>query len=80
MTSASCSISKGDIPLTIFWTFNGQTVDNGNGVIVSLVNKRLSTLSIESLEAKHAGNYTCIATNAAGEARQTSILQVNGIV
>jgi hypothetical protein len=79
MTSASCSISKGDLPLTIFWIFNGRTVDNGNGVVVSLVNKRLSTLSIESVQAENAGEYSCVATNAAGEGRQSSTLRVNGI-
>ncbi|XP_063932350.1 cell adhesion molecule Dscam1 isoform X5 [Zophobas morio] len=77
MTSASCSVSKGDLPLTIFWIFNGKTVDHGNGVVVSLVNKRLSTLSIESVQAEHAGEYSCVATNAAGEGRQSSTLRVN---
>lgn len=53
-------------------------MSDGNGIVISQVNKRLSTLSIESVQAEHVGEYTCVAKNRAGEGRHSSILHVNG--
>lgn len=33
---------------------------------------------IDAIEAKHTGNYTCMAVNAAGKAEHSAILVVNG--
>lgn len=79
MTSASCSVSKGDFPLNISWVFNETALLSGsNGIVISQVNKRLSTLSIESVQAEHVGVYQCVARNRAGENRQFAYLHVNG--
>lgn len=78
MTSVSCSISKGDLPLEIFWQFNDRSLRNVLGITISKVNKRLSALSIESVQAEHAGRYTCIAKNAAGSDSYSAYLNVNG--
>lgn len=78
MTSATCSVSKGDLPLNITWIFNKQPINRIGGVTISLVNHRLSALSIESVQAEHAGNYTCIATNRAGTTSYSANLNVNG--
>lgn len=78
MTSVSCSISKGDLPLQILWTFNDKPVQSGDGVSVTFVTKRLSALSIDSVQAEHAGKYACIASNDAGFAAYSSHLNVNG--
>lgn len=76
--SISCSVSKGDLPLYITWKFNGRSLTNDNGLTVNLVNKRLSALSIDSVQADHIGNYSCIARNAAGSATYSAFLNVNG--
>lgn len=78
MASTTCSINKGDLPLNITWTFNNRAINDVDGVAVSFVNKRLSALSIESVQAEHAGQYTCIATNAAGRTSYSTNLNVNG--
>ena len=76
--SATCSIIKGDFPLGIRWSMNGKRLRNDGGVSVVLVNKRLSTISIESVSAEHVGNYTCWAENLAGNDSFTAVLNVNG--
>lgn len=74
-----CMITKGDLPLTISWSLNGKLVKNGeNGINIAKISARLSTLSIESMNAFHRGNFMCIAKNAAGESNFTTELRVNG--
>lgn len=41
--------------------------------------KRLSVLMIDSVNARHAGNYTCKARNLWASASYTAELVVNGI-
>lgn len=79
MTSTTCSIAKGDLPLNVTWIFNDRPISLVDGVTVSMVNKRLNALSIESVSAEHAGKYTCIATSAAGSTSYSSQLNVNGL-
>ena len=38
----------------------------------------MSVMSIESVAARHAGEYTCVATNGAGTISQSAMLVVNG--
>ncbi|KAJ8967482.1 hypothetical protein NQ314_002796 [Rhamnusium bicolor] len=77
VVSLTCSVNKGDLPLKICWEFNGRTLDNIYGVVISMVNKRLSTLSIDFVEAVNAGEYKCIARNSAGQAESATYLYVN---
>lgn len=78
-TAVNCMISKGDTPLTVKWTLNGQPVVNGeNGVQVVKMSARLSSLSIESLSDRHRGMFRCIASNVAGEVSYSSELKING--
>lgn len=79
VASLTCSVNKGDLPLNITWLFNGTEVRySTHGVVTNLVNKRLSTLSIESVQASHAGSYSCKAQNKAGFALYDKDLYVNG--
>lgn len=39
---------------------------------------RISYLNIESVQAKHRGNYTCVAMNIAGRADLSSELHIDG--
>lgn len=78
MVSASCTVNKGDLPVDIYWTKNGGRVYTNDGLIVTRNSQRLSVLSIESVRARHAGNYSCVATNNAGAITQSAMLAVNG--
>jgi len=53
-------------------------VYTNDGLIVTRNSQRLSVLSIESVRARHAGNYSCVATNNAGAITQSAMLAVNG--
>lgn len=80
MATASCAVTKGDFPLNITWVFNDLPLNVVHGVTISRVNKRISTLSIESARAEDSGKYTCLAENAAGKSEYSSLLNVNGIL
>lgn len=80
VASLTCSVNKGDLPMKITWLYNGTPFNYLDGIITNLVNKRLSTLSIDSVRATHAGRYSCKAENAAGYVTYDSVLYVNGIV
>lgn len=78
MTSLMCTVSKGDLPVKISWMHNNKTINEADGISINKVNKKLSTLSIESVQAIHVGEYSCVATNKAGTTRYSSYLHVNG--
>ncbi|XP_017132718.1 Down syndrome cell adhesion molecule-like protein Dscam2 isoform X4 [Drosophila elegans] len=74
----NCVVLKGDLPLQIHWTLNGEPVATGvNGFTVMQLNQRTSYLSVDALEAKHRGSYSCVAQNQAGRAIYSADLQVN---
>lgn len=73
-----CLVSKGDLPLKIHWELNDRDVNDIQGIATGQMNKRISTLSIENVQAEHAGKYTCIATNLAGRGEHSTYLNVNG--
>nr|NP_001036476.1 down syndrome cell adhesion molecule 1, isoform BH [Drosophila melanogaster]ABI31027.1 down syndrome cell adhesion molecule 1, isoform BH [Drosophila melanogaster] len=76
--SITCVVLKGDLPLRIHWTLNGEPVATGvNGFTVMQLNQRTTYLSVDALEAKHRGSYSCVAQNQAGEAIYSADLQVN---
>ncbi|XP_076297102.1 Down syndrome cell adhesion molecule 1 isoform X21 [Lasioglossum baleicum] len=78
MVSATCSIMKGDFPVEIVWKFNSRTIGfNDPDVTITRINKHMSALSIESVAARHAGEYTCVATNRAGNVSHSTTLAVN---
>lgn len=73
----SCVASKGDAPIGLTFYHNGIPVIDENGMIITKSSKTIS-LTIESLRADHQGNYTCRASNRAGQAEFTSVLNING--
>ena len=78
-TIVSCAVTKGDLPIEIKWMLNDRSLPLNDGIMISSNGKRISMLSIDSVQPRHAGNYTCIAKNKAGESRHTSTLKVIGI-
>nr|XP_050869879.1 cell adhesion molecule Dscam2-like isoform X13 [Vespula vulgaris] len=78
MVSATCSIMKGDFPVNIVWKFNDKTIGpDDSDITITKINRHMSALSIESVTARHAGEYTCVATNRAGNATHSTTLAVN---
>lgn len=73
-----CSVHKGDLPIKISWFLNNETVNNFGGITTSKMGGKISTIAIDSVQENHAGQYTCVAENKAGEARYSVMLNVNG--
>ena len=73
----SCIAMKGDEPMSISWTFHGES-GSDPGILTTPIGMRGSMLVISSVGKDHNGNYTCTAKNEAGTASQTAILKVNG--
>lgn len=72
-------ISKGDLPIDIFWSLNSEPIVSGeHSFTISRMNARTSALNIESLDGRHRGVYRCRAQNSAGSAEHSSELHVNG--
>jgi hypothetical protein len=81
MATITCAIIKGDSPLDIDLMFKSSPIEmNQSDVIISASGKRAKQLMIEAVQAKHAGTYTCIASNSAGSVSRSTILAVNGTV
>lgn len=75
----SCTLSDGDLPLNIYWTFNGQPITLEEfDIIISKLGKRSSVLTIENVQAHHAGNYSCHGENLAGSTYYSAELKVIG--
>jgi len=77
--SVTCLISTGDLPIDIEWFFNEYGISSYSGISVMKGGKRNSVLSIDSVQARHAGNYSCRAKNHAAAVNYTTDLIVNGI-
>ena len=73
-----CVVTFGDTPVSITWTFHGKKLSHQTDVQTQKLGKKMSILSISSVNAGHSGNYTCTARNKAGSANYTAGLQVYG--
>ncbi|XP_062527443.1 cell adhesion molecule Dscam2 isoform X17 [Bombyx mori] len=71
-----CIVTHGDLPVRIEWTFNNKSVNSVPEIRINTNDRRSSVLTIESVDAKHAGVFNCTATNAAGVASHISELIV----
>lgn len=79
LTGVSCIVSKGDLPIEIYWTLNSNLIVTGqNSFTITRLNARTSALSIESLNSGHRGLYKCVTKNKAGVAEFSAELKVNG--
>lgn len=74
-----CAILKGDLPIEITWALNGEPIrPDRSDINILATTRKNSILSIESVAARHAGEYTCSASNKAGATSYSAILAVNG--
>lgn len=83
--TATCSVIKGDMPITIYWALSDSiestseyNISSNDGVVISKAGNKLSVLNIEAVKARHRGNYTCYAKNKAGTAKHSAYLSVHG--
>lgn len=78
----ACSVSEGDAPLELSWTFDGPRRDvfggGGSGVSVTRFGAKTSLLSIDNTDSAHRGTYTCSVSNRAGNASYSATLNVHG--
>ncbi|XP_043509543.1 Down syndrome cell adhesion molecule-like protein Dscam2 isoform X14 [Frieseomelitta varia] len=77
--SAVCTVVKGDLPIEVAWALNGEPVTSKNhgDITISSTGKRVSLMTIEAVSGRHAGEYTCTASNAAGATSYSATLAVN---
>ncbi|XP_023247792.1 Down syndrome cell adhesion molecule-like protein Dscam2 [Copidosoma floridanum] len=77
-TTLTCSVTRGDLPLTIFWLKDGRTLSSSDRVTITNVDQYNSILMIESLSPDHNANYSCSAANLAGQVSHTQRIVVHG--
>ena len=73
-----CSVSAGDEPMAIRWTFHGNSISSDSGITTSNFGTKTSLLMINSVRHEHRGSYTCSATNDAGSTSSSAELNING--
>lgn len=82
--SVTCTVTKGDLPIHIWWTliddFNKyeRNLTTNDGVMITRNSQKISVLAIDSVKARHRGNYTCYAKNKAGITKHSAFLFING--
>ncbi|XP_051153579.1 cell adhesion molecule Dscam2 isoform X6 [Leptopilina boulardi] len=78
-TSVICSVIKGDRPIEITWSLNGKeiTLESHPDISISRTGPMISLLSIDSVTARHAGEYSCMASNLVGFVSRSAELTVN---
>lgn len=76
--SLTCSVTKGDLPLTISWHKDSRTLEPSHTISITQVDQFTSILVIDSLSPEHNGNYSCVVTNFAATVSHTQQLLVNG--
>ncbi|KAI5745326.1 hypothetical protein M8J76_010108 [Diaphorina citri] len=71
----SCSITSGDLPITILWHKDGKPLPQDPDVQEQQM-LFLSTLMFKKLSARHTGLYTCVVSNEASSSNYTAKLVV----
>ena len=78
---AVCTVTEGDLPIDIEWRKDGVTLlpdATLSGPKVRRIDEYTSMLAISSLDTVHAGNYSCLASNAVAEVAKSAILTIRG--
>lgn len=80
VVTVPCAVVEGDMPLKLRWTLNGHAIMPHIGISILDLGGRGAILSIGSVQAAHAGTYTCIAENFAGRHELSAAMIVNGVL
>ena len=78
-----CTVTEGDLPIEIEWRKDGVTIlpdVTQTGPKVRRIDEYTSMLAISSLDTAHAGNYTCMASNAVADVAKSAVLTIRGNV
>ena len=78
VASLQCTVFKGDLPIRITWLHKNKAIRPNDGIIISKASRKVSSLTIDSVQEDHSGSYTCLAQNKAGNASYSTVLNVNG--
>ena len=73
-----CNIKRGDLPVSITWSLQGEVVSSDPSLTTSMIGSQISLLNIADVDYQHSGVYTCRATNPAGSVTHSAELRVNG--
>ena len=82
----TCIALEGDAPFDIRWTMQSRTHSAAStvesmaarGITVTKIGAKSSVLQIDSIDAAHAGNYTCHVSNAVASRNYSAELDVVG--
>lgn len=77
-----CTIIAGDLEnVALNWMFQNETLyENNDRNILIEKNRRSSTLSIDAVQGRDAGEYICVGRNKAGVVTSTTNLIIKGNV
>ncbi|KAK7073926.1 hypothetical protein SK128_017781 [Halocaridina rubra] len=73
--SLSCSLLSGDLPISLRWSKNGRSLPQ-DPVLAETHSQFFSNLVFSDIRARHAGQYTCTASNAAASSTVTASMHV----
>ena len=80
--SMLCSVTDGDLPLTLKWYRHDQLLlpeaQAAGGISVTDIGQYESVLRIDNLRPEHNANFTCVAENYAGISQHSQVLRVKG--
>ena len=75
-----CSVSQGDMPLSITWSLKGDIINSDPVLTTTMLGTQTSILMISYVDYQHSGIYTCRAENPAGISIHSAELKVNGMI
>lgn len=64
--------------MTFSWTLASEPIVPAMGISAVAVGRQTSLLIVQSVTFRHAGIYTCLATNDGGQAQRSAELIVKG--
>jgi Down syndrome cell adhesion protein len=86
--SMLCSVTDGDLPMTLKWYREDQPLavepnllssgGSGSGISITEIGHYESVLRIDNLRPEHNANFTCVAQNYAGLVQHSQTLKVKG--
>lgn len=77
-TSVACILKQGTPPLTFKWIKDNNELFESDNIKIKTMGD-VSILTIEPVNSKHSGNYTCFVSNKFGRDKHSSLLVVEGI-